>query len=378
MTDDEISVADNIRVCANAADQVQCHARVLVDAYGDIRTNATPAGLGAATLRSFYGITSNGSTATTVAIVDSNGYPNALRDVQMYRSTFGLPTIVKCAVGGARPCLAVVNQTGGTSLPATDVGWDQETALDLDMVSAMCPNCNILLVQGTSATFANLATAMGTAASNTAATGARAVAVSNSYGGGEAGSTSFAAAYLPSGVAVTASSGDSGNAAGPQFPASATNATQTVIAVGGTSVHVGSSPRETVWSGAGSGCSTVYARASWQPANATAKCAKRAYADISAVADPNTGVAVYAPTSATASSFQVFGGTSVASPLIAGIIGSIGSATTAKAIYAASNSGDNFDVTSGTNGTCGSPLCTAGVGWDGPTGLGTPIGPGEL
>lgn len=378
MTDDEIRVADNIRVCDNAA-EVQCHARVLVDAFGNIRTNAAPAGLSASQLRSFYGITSSGSTATTVAIVDSNGYPNALRDVQMYRSTFGLPAIVKCTTGGAHPCLAVVNQTGAaTPLPATDVGWDQETALDLDMVSAMCPSCNILLVQGTSATFANLATAANTAASSTATgTGTHAVAVSNSYGGGESGSSSLSASYTHPGISVTASSGDSGFAGGPQFPATSPG----VIAVGGTSVHIGATPRETVWSGAGSGCSTVFAKPSWQHDTG---CTKRMEADVSAVADPNTGVAVFAPTSATASSFQVFGGTSVAAPLIAGIIGSTGAGIDPATIYAreAATPSLLFDVTSGTNGTC-SPashtyFCTAEVGFDGPTGLGTPVGPGAF
>jgi subtilase family serine protease len=378
MTEDEIRVAANTRVCDNAADEVQCHARVLVDAFGQIRPNATPAGLSPATLRSFYGITSTGSTSTTVAIVDSNGYPNALKDLQTYRSTFGLPNIVKCTAGGAHPCLAVVNQTGGTSLPAFNLGWAQETALDLDMVSAMCPNCNILLVQGTSASFANLATAANTGATNTTATGTgtHAIAVSNSYGGSESGSTSFTASYTHTGVTVTASSGDSGFSAGPQFPATSLG----VLAVGGTSVHVGATPRETVWSGAGSGCSTVYAKPSWQHDTG---CARRIESDISAVADPNTGVAVLAPTSSTASSFFVFGGTSVAAPLIAGIVGSTGVGIDPSTVYArvAANPSLVFDVTSGNNGTCSTSthyFCTAQAGYDAPTGLGTPTGPGAL
>ncbi|HEX3765355.1 MAG TPA: S8 family serine peptidase [Kofleriaceae bacterium] len=379
MTDDEIRTAPNIRVC-NDGNEVQCHARVLVDAYGNIRANATPAGFSPAQLRSFYGITSTGSTSTTVAIVDSNGYPNALRDLQMYRSTFGLPAISACS-SGTHPCLAVVNQNGAASpLPATNVGWDQETALDLDMVSAMCPNCNILLIQGTSASFANLATAANTAASSTAA-GSRPVAISNSYGGGESGTTSLSASYTHAGIAVTASSGDSGFQAGPQFPATSPG----VIAVGGTSVHMGATPRETVWKtttteAAGSGCSTVFAKPSWQHDSG---CARRMEADVSAVADPNTGVAVFAPTSTTASSFQVFGGTSVAAPLIAGIIGSTGAGIDPQTIYArvAANPGLVFDVTSGNNGTCSAStpyFCTAETGFDGPTGLGSPVGPGAF
>jgi subtilase family serine protease len=234
------------------------------------------------------------------------------------------------------------------------------------MVSAMCPNCNILLVQGSSASFGNLAAAANTAASSTAA-GSRAVAISNSYGGSETGSTSFTASYTHPGIAVTASSGDSGFAAGPQFPATSLG----VIAVGGTSVHVGATPRETVWSGAGSGCSAVYAKPSWQP---SIGCARRMEADVSAVADPNTGVAVLAPTSRTASSFFVFGGTSVAAPLIAGIIGSTGAGVDPSTVYARA-AGHFFDVTSGKNGTCSpAAFCTGVAGFDGPTGLGTPIG----
>jgi len=373
MTDDEIRVSANARVCDSPADEVQCHARVLVDAFGNLRPNATPAGLSPATLRSFYGITSTGSTSTTVAIVDSNGYPNALKDLQTYRSTFGLPAIVNCTTGGAHPCLAVVNQTGGTSLPAFNLGWAQETALDLDMVSAMCPNCNILLVEGSTPSFSNLATAANTGASSTA-TGSRAVAVSNSYGGGESGTTSFSASYTHPGITVTASSGDSGFAGGPQFPATSPG----VLAVGGTSAHPGSTPRETVWSGAGSGCSTVYAKPSWQP---NIGCTKRMEADVSAVADPNTGVAVLAPTSSTASSFQVFGGTSVAAPLIAGIVGSTGSGIDPQTVYSrvAGNSGLVFDVTSGSNGSCSTAaFCHGEAGFDGPTGLGSPVGPGAF
>ncbi|HEU4731085.1 MAG TPA: S8 family serine peptidase [Kofleriaceae bacterium] len=372
MTADEIRVAGNIRVCDDPAREVQCHARVLVDDAGAIRINALPAGLGPADLRSFYGITGTGSTTTTVAIVDSNGYPNALADLQTYRATFGLPAIADCSTG-AHPCLAVVDQTCGTALPAFDLGWAQETALDLDMVSLMCPSCNILLVQGTSATFANLATAVNSAVTCTA-TGGAPVAISNSYGGAESGGSSFSSSYTHPGIAITASTGDSGFFAGPQFPATSPG----VIAVGGTTVNLGSTPREIAWSGAGSGCSTVFAKPRWQRDRG---CHKRMEADVSAVADPNTGVAVYAPTSETTAAFQVFGGTSVAAPLIAGIVGTTGAGIDPQTLYArvSSNRSLLFDVTSGSTGSC-SPayFCTARSGYDGPTGLGTPVGPGAF
>ncbi len=384
MTDDEIRTAPNIRVCDDG-NEVQCHARVLTDEFGNVRANATPAGFSPAQLRSFYGITSNGSTATTVAIVDAFAYSRALSDLQMYRSTFGLPNIVACTSGGAHPCLAVVGQTCGSPPTTANTGWQQETALDLDMVSAMCPNCNILLVEGSSASFSALGTAAKTAG-NTGTTctptGSAPVAVSNSYGGSESGSSSLCTNdYTHAGVTITASSGDAGFQAGPQFPATCPG----VLAVGGTAVHMGSTPRETVWftsstEAAGSGCSTVFNKPNWQHDTG---CTKRMEADVSAVADPNTGVAVFAPTSSTSSAFQVFGGTSVAAPLIAGIVGSTGSGIDPSTVYSrvAANPSLVFDVTSGNNGTCTSSpayFCNAEVGFDGPTGLGSPVGSGAF
>lgn len=128
---------------------------------------------------------------------------------------------------------------------------------------------------------------------------------------------------------------------------------------------------ETAWSGAGSGCSTVYAKPSWQTDTG---CSKRTVADVSAIADPNTGVAVYGPASRTRSAWMVFGGTSVGAPLIGGVYAVNGGSVT----YGSNpyhNTSALFDVTSGNNGNCGgSYLCTAGPGYDGPTGLGTPNG----
>jgi subtilase family serine protease len=248
-----------------------------------------------------------------------------------------------------------------------DTGWAQEQALDLDMASAMCPNCHILLVQATSATYGNLATAVRTAAATAGVT-----VISNSYGGSETGSTGYETSYNQPGKAVTVSTGDSGY--GVQFPASSPH----VIAVGGTHLVRASNARgwaETAWSAGGSGCSTVYAKPSFQ---SDPLCTKRMEADVSAVGDPNTGVAVYGPVNRNNSGWMVFGGTSVSAPLIGGIYGSTGHTPTGAAtIYA--NSGQLNDVTSGTNGSCGGTyFCTAGPGYDGPTGLGTPNGPGPF
>ncbi|HEY0412095.1 MAG TPA: hypothetical protein VGD66_03005 [Allosphingosinicella sp.] len=350
----------------NPHETARCHAHIVTDARGEeisgqLTPNAVPAGFGPADLRSAYNITTNGTT--TIAIVDAYGYPNAEQDLAVYRAQYGLP-----ACTTANGCFKKVNQNGVQgSYPATDIGWSQESALDLDMASAMCPGCKLVLVEGTTASFANLAAAVRTAAAIPGVT-----VISNSYGGTETGSSSYAASYNQPGKAVTVSTGDSGY--GVQFPASA----PTVIAVGGTHLVRAANARgwsETAWSSGGSGCSSVYAKPSFQH---DALCANRMEADVSAVGDPNTGVAVYGPTTRRASGWLVFGGTSVSAPLIGGIYGVTGHTPTgAASIYA--NAGLLNDVTSGTNGTCGGTyFCTAGVGYDGPTGLGTPNGTGPF
>jgi len=357
LTADDIARASHARVCSAASDEVRCHARVLVDAAGKPAPSATPSGLGPAQLRDAYRISGSGSAATVIAIVDAFGYPNAERDLATYRAQFGLP-----ACTTANGCFRKVDQNGGTAYPRLDVGWAQETALDLDMASAICPGCQLLLVEGNSATFADLAAAVNTAAR----LGAH--VISNSYGGGESGAASVEAAYNHPGVAITASSGDAGF--GVEFPAASPH----VVAVGGTSLRTASNARgwdETAWSGAGSGCSAVFAKPAWQTDSG---CARRTVADVSAVADPNTGVAVFGPVTRNRSGFLVFGGTSVSAPLIGGVYGVNGGAVQ----FGSDPYGHLsalFDVTSGSNGSCGgSYLCTAGAGYDGPTGLGTPNG----
>jgi len=354
----------HVAVCPGPANAgtARCHAHVVTDSAGaPIVTNANtgPSGYWPADLQSAYSINTSGGAGVTVAIVDAYGYPNAEADLATYRARFGLP-----ACTTTNGCFKKVNQNGVQgSYPRADTGWSQETALDLDMVSAVCPNCKILLVEASSNSFANLAAAVNTAAN----LGAH--VISNSYGGGESGSASYEGAYNHPGVAVTVSTGDSGY--GVQFPASSNH----VVAVGGTSLKQAVNARgwtETVWSGAGSGCSTVYSQPSWQ-AGVASSCSKRASADVSAVADPNTGVAVYGPVNAKRSGWLVFGGTSVSAPLIGGFYGlNGGSVNYGSEPYGATSALN--DVTSGSNGSCsGSALCTAKQGWDGPTGLGTPI-----
>ena len=296
----------------------------------------------------------------TVAVVDAYDDPNAESDLAVYRSTYGLPP---CTT--ANGCFRKVDQNGGASYPSANVGWAQEESLDLDMVSAVCPNCRILLVEATTNSFLNLFAAVDTAARLGANT------ISNSYGGAEFSSeTLYDSHYNHPGVAITASSGDNGY--GVAFPASS----QYVTAVGGTRLVPAGGTRgwsETAWSGAGSGCSAYEAKPPWQ--NDTG-CSRRTVADVSAVADPSTGVAVYDTYGS--SGWLVFGGTSVASPIIAAVYGLAGNAAAAvSGSYPYGHTSSLNDVTSGSNGSCGgSYLCTALPGYDGPTGLGTPSGTG--
>ncbi len=253
----------------------------------------------------------------------------------------------------------------GTTAPKTDVGWDGEQALDLDAVSAACPSCKILLVQASSASFADLGTAVNQAAKHSGV-----AAISNSYGGGDSADSTYGSYYNHPGIAVTASTGDNGYQ-GASYPASS----HYVTAVGGTSLYAASNSRgwtESAWSGAGSGCTTLNTAPAGQSSSVT-HCSGRAMADVSAVADPNTGLAVYAPTSSTSSSWAQYGGTSLSSPLVSSVYALSGNTSGYANTYPYANQGGLFDVTSGSNGTC-SYYCTAGTGWDGPTGLGTPNG----
>jgi len=350
----------------NPMGTTRCFAHVVTDARGNelngkASPNAVPSGYGPSDLRSAYAITTNGTT--TIAIVDAYGYANAESDLAVYRSQYGLP-----ACTTANGCFKKVNQSGQQSnYPRENTGWAQESALDLDMASAMCPGCKLILVEASSNSFANLAAAVNTAASLPGVT-----VISNSYGGGETGSTTYEPSYNHAGKAITVSTGDSGY--GVQFPASSPH----VIAVGGTHLTRASNARgwsETAWSSGGSGCSTVYAKPSFQ---SDPLCTKRMEADVSAVGDPATGVAVYGPTSRRGSGWLVFGGTSVSAPLIGGIYGVTGHTPNgADSIYA--HVGSLNDVTSGTNGSCGGTyFCAAQPGYDGPTGNGTPNGTGAF
>src|SRR6266568_758399 len=363
----------SIPVCPGPAAiaDARCHSHVVTDERGhpNAFSNYT-SGLAPADLQAAYGVPFSGTSSTatngpTIAIVDAYDNPNAEADLGVYRTTFGLPP---CTTSNG--CFKKINQRGGSKPPRANSGWGLEIALDVQMASAICPTCHILLVEADSSSFTNLMTAVNQAASQGA------VAISNSYGASEfSGETSYEGAYNHPGAAITVSSGDSGY--GVEFPA----ASRYVTAVGGTTLQRSSSTRgwaETAWSGAGSGCSAYVSKPSWQ---GDASCSRRTVADVSAVADPSTGVAVYDSYAYQGQKgWFVVGGTSASAPIVASVYalaGNVSSLTYASAPYA--NTSSLNDVTGGSNGSCGGTyLCTAVAGYDGPTGLGTPIGTGAF
>jgi subtilase family serine protease len=363
--------ASYVRMCPVVSGMMSCDAMMMQSPMAtpgtmSPNTTGTPMGLSPATLQKAYNLPSaRAGTGQTVAIVDAFDDPNAETDLATYRSQFGL-----AACTTANGCFKKVNETGGATPPTANASWGVEISLDLDMVSAACPNCHILLVEANTALPQDLATSVNTAAS----LGAN--EISNSYGGAETpAETQLAADYSHAGVIITASSGDAGFAAGAQMPA----AFNTVVSVGGTTLTTSTATTrgftETAWIGAGSGCSAFITKPTWQK---DPGCPNRTIADVAAVADPNTGVSVF-DSFQTTTSWIVVGGTSASSPLIASTYALAGNAKTtnaASSLYA--NTGDLNDVTSGSNGAGGTYLCMAGVGYDGPTGNGTPNGVGAF
>jgi hypothetical protein len=334
--------------------------------------NAIPSGVGygPSQLQSAYNLTSASAAdgaGRTVALVDAYDDPTAAADLAAYRSAAGLPTAN----------FKKVNQEGATSpLPAeapSSDDWTLEESLDLDMASSACPLCNIVLVEADDDSGDGLYVAENTAAG-------LAGYISNSWGGSEASSdTSLDSEYFEhSGVVITASAGDSDY--GAEYPATSPY----VVSVGGTNLTTSSNSRgwtESVWNttagseGTGSGCSSYEPEPSWQSAlNLPSGCSKRIDNDVSADADPATGVAVY-DTSNGNGGWNEVGGTSASSPFIAAAYALAGNAGSNPADDVYTHTSDFYDVTSGNDGSC-SPayLCTAETGFDGPTGIGTPNG----
>jgi len=337
-----------------------------------VSPDAIPSGVGygPSQLQSAYNLTSasaaNGS-GKTIAIVDAYDDPTAAADLAAYRSAAGLPTV---------PSFKKVNQTGGTSLPSaapSSDDWTLEESLDLDMASAICPLCNIVLVEATDDSSDGLYIANSTAAS-------LAGYISNSWGGSEDSTeTSMDSEYFShaSGIVTTVSAGDADY--GVSYPATSPD----VVSVGGTALSTASNSRgwtESVWNttagseGTGSGCSAYEAQPSWQTSLGLSGCSKRIDNDVAADADPATGVAVY-DTSNSNGGWNEVGGTSASSPMVAAMYALAGNAGSSPADDIYTHTSNFYDVTSGNDGSCSSSfLCTAKTGYDGPTGIGTPNG----
>jgi subtilase family serine protease len=333
--------------------------------HGRVRHANSPVGYTPDDLQAAYSLPTSKGSHETVAVVDGYDDPNAASDLAIYRKQFDLPA---CTTSNG--CFRKVDQDGGHDYPEPDGGWGQEISLDLDMVSATCPRCHILLVEATTTSMANLGAAEDTAVR------LGADAVSNSYGGPDATDRDYGRYYHHSGVAITASAGDSGY--GVSYPASS----KWVTAVGGTTLKRSSSARgfsETAWSDSGSGCSNRN-DTSWQSASTTG-CEGRAVGDVAAVADPATGVAVYDSYAfEDTSGWLTFGGTSASSPIIAAVYALAGDTDQvdgASSLW--SHHSGLHDITSGSNGDCSTTRwCHAGRGWDGPTGWGTPDGTADF
>jgi subtilase family serine protease len=305
-------------------------------------------GYAPADLRTAYGLDGTGAQGRVVAIVDAFDDPNAEADLGTYRSTFGLPP---CTT--ANGCFRKLDARGGTRYPRADVAWSREISLDLDMLSASCPDCRIVLVEADGAGIPDLGIA-----ENTAATLPGVVAIGNSFGVAEsAQETQWDGFFRHPGVAVVAASGDGGYGTG--YPAASPH----VTAVGGTSLRRdSSSPRgwsEAPWTGASSGCSRFEPKPSWQR---DPGCPRRTIADVSAVADPATGAAMY--DSYQGPGWLMAGGTSAATAFIAGVYALAGNSS---AIVGGSYPYAHTDA-----------LNPVGGGYTPPAGLGTPAGTGAF
>jgi hypothetical protein len=329
-----------------------------------------PTGYGPLDLRYAYGLSFasvTGGVGQTVAVVTAYDDATAATDMATYRSEYSIPP---CGSG----CFTKVNETGGTSYPAAGpAGWSLATAESLDMISAVCPNCHILLVEASSTAITDL----GTAENEAVTLGANFVTNTwftpeATYGTSEPG---YDADYFNHpGVAITAPDGNGGGY-GTYYPA----ASPDVIAVGGTTLTQDSSTArgwtETAWSGSGSGCSPYEAKPSWQTDTG---CSTRTLNDTAAVADPNTPVAFYDTNSG---GWVATGGNGVPAAIIAAAYALAGTpaAGSYPASYLYAHTSLVNDITSGSDGTCTPAyLCTAGPGYDGPTGVGTPASAAAL
>lgn len=354
-------------VCDPSAHGAHCKAEINQNVPVQANPNAPAANLSGVQpglLQYLYNLPLNGGAGQTVALIVAFDDPAAEADLAVYRQTFGLPP---CS--GTNGCFSKIAGNGSGTLPAPDYGWATEASLDLDAVSAACPQCKLMLVEAASAQIPELATSVDTAVA------AGATEVSNSYGVAEAAdNVAYDSHYNHPGIPITAAAGDIGY--GVQFPASS----EYVTAVGGTSIQqIGNDAvQEVGWSLSGSGCSQYITKPAYQTDNF---CKMRTVNDVAVIADPADGLAVYdsvlnGPGNG---GWAVIGGTSMSAPIVAAMYalaasGTSGSPATLYGKYHGKNAAI-LDVTSGSNGSCAvALLCTAARGYDAPTGVGVPWG----
>ena len=323
-------------------------------------------------LRAFYGVPNSATTGNgVIAIVDAYDYPTALTDFNTFSSQFGLPLEGSASVTASTNKVFQVVYASGKK-PQGNGGWNQEAALDIEWAHAMAPYAKIVLVEANSSSNADLYAAVDIAAKI-----ANVQQVSMSWGGSEYRTeTSYDSHFNKTGPIFFASEGDSGGKV--IYP----SCSQYVVAAGGTSVATNGSgiwTGESAWSSGGGGTSAYVAKPSWQ-ANVTGTVVRRSVPDLSSDADPNTGVAVYDSTAYQGyKGWMVFGGTSVSSPCLAGMLNATGKTYTSTTAFL-SNLYSDFkntpsvfrDITTGSNGFA------AGPGWDFATGVGTPTGTGSF
>jgi subtilase family serine protease len=349
-------------------------------------TSQTPSGLPPSQIARVYGLSglspsSSDGAGQIIAIVDAYHDPSALSDLNTWNRQYGYPTLSTCSsLSQSGPCFEQADPQG---TPSVNSGWVLEESLDIEWAHAEAPGAKIVLVEAASSSDSNLFGAV------QYADRLGANEVSMSWGGSEFSGETADDSYLSNpGTLYTASAGDSGH--GAEYPA----ASPDVVAVGGTTLNGCSGTScagftgETAWSSSGGGVSSIEALPSFQssyggPVYGAATIGAltanmRGIPDVSFEADPNTGVSVYDSTRYQGQAgWFTLGGTSVGAPNWAGILAA-GRSTGATAlegngaIYGGGYTTNLRDITSGTNGSCGTD-CTAGPGYDLVTGLGSPI-----
>jgi len=304
-------------------------------------------------------MTNSAGGSRAIAIVDAYDDPNAASDLARFSSQFGLPA----------PSFQVV-YAGGRQ-PSRDFGWELEESLDIEWAHAVAPHAKIYLVEAASNSYSDLFVAVSTASSLVAAAGGG--EVSMSWGSGEFRSeTMYDSSFTRPGVVYVASAGDG---PGTLYPSVSPN----VVAAGGTTLRrnptTGAFLAEAAWVDTGGGASSYETRPGYQSSISTIVGTKRGVPDLSAVADPNTGVWVYDSGNG---GWWIVGGTSAAAPILAGIVnlaGHFAPSTSSELTTVYSNMALAADFRDTTTGFCGPYMgYSTARGWDFCTGAGSPYG----